>query len=43
MPEDQEISEVRAQEDQRGKERPLNVSELCRRMLLRKKFKEALE
>jgi hypothetical protein len=43
MPDDQEISEVRAQEEQRRKKRPVNVSELRRRMILRKKFKEALQ
>jgi hypothetical protein len=43
MPDNQEISEVRAQEEQRGKNRPQNISELRRRMILRKKFKEALE
>jgi hypothetical protein len=43
MSEDKEISEVREQEEQRGKKRPVNVSELRRRMILRRKFKEALE
>lgn len=43
IPDDPEIEEIRVQEEQRGKKHPQNVSELRRPMLLRKKFKEALE
>jgi hypothetical protein len=42
MSKDREIEDVRAQESQRGKKRPVNISALRRRMILQKKFKEAL-
>jgi len=42
MVDNQEIEDVRKQEEQRGKKRPVNISALRRRMILQKKFKEAL-
>jgi hypothetical protein len=43
MSDDQEIEDVRSDESQRGKKRPVNISELRRRAILRRKFKEALQ
>jgi hypothetical protein len=43
MSDDQEIDDIRDEEIQRGKKRPVNVSELRRRAILRKKFREALQ
>ena len=43
MPDDQEIQNVRKQEEQRGKKHPADISALRRRKILQKKFKEALE
>lgn len=43
MPDDQEINDIRDEEIQRGKKRPINVSELRRRAILRRKFREALQ
>jgi hypothetical protein len=43
MADDQEIQDIRKQEEQRGKKRPADISPLRRRMILQKEFKEALE
>jgi hypothetical protein len=43
MPDDQGIEDVRAEESQRGRKRPANISELRRRAILRRKFREALQ
>jgi hypothetical protein len=43
MSDDQEIEDVRDEELQRGKRHPASVSEIRRRAILRKKFKEALQ
>jgi hypothetical protein len=43
MSDDQESKDVREEELQRGKRHPSSVSEMRRRMMLRKKFKEALQ
>ena len=43
MSDDQEIEEVRSGESQRGRKRPVNISEPRRRAILRRKFKEALQ
>jgi hypothetical protein len=43
MSDDQEIKDVRDQELQRGKRQPASISEMRRRAVLRKKFKEALQ
>jgi hypothetical protein len=43
MSDDQEIKDVREEELQRGKRHPASISEMRRRTILRRKFKEALQ
>ncbi len=43
MSDDQEIKDIREQELQRGKRHPTSISEMRRRAILRRKFKEALQ
>ena len=42
MPEHDDIDEVRAEEERRGK-RPTDIAEKKRKLLLRKKFREAIQ
>ncbi len=42
MPEHDDIDEVRAEEERRGK-KPIDLAEKKRKLLLRKKFREAIQ